>query len=77
MFWLGSVFAPGAVLLHKNPAAASSPGHALNRRSTRLGCDWGLARCFGWGPLSHRGRCSYRKYPQRRVGGACSYMKYP
>src|SRR5690606_786284 len=60
-FWLGSAFAPGAVLLQEIPIAACRRGHALNRRSTRLGCDWGLARGYGWAPLSHRGRCSYRK----------------
>ena len=41
MFWLGSAFAPGAVLLHEIPVAACRPGRALNRRSTRPGCDWG------------------------------------
>src|SRR5690606_41453403 len=50
-FWLASAFAPGAGRRQESAIAAREPGPALRRTSTRLGCDWGLARCFGWAPL--------------------------
>jgi len=66
VFWLGSVFAPGAVLLQEIPIAACQPGRALNRRSTRPGCDWGWLGVLA-GLRFAPGRCSYMKCPQRRV----------
>src|SRR5690606_29191903 len=47
-----SAFAPGAVLLHRNqdtPPTVGAPAPGAN----------GRARCCGFTPLSHRGRCSY------------------
>src|SRR5690606_7262476 len=56
----GLRFAPGAVLLQGIPIAACWPGHALNRRSTRPGCDWGWLGVLA-GLRFAPGRCSYRK----------------
>src|SRR5690606_23790609 len=67
VFRLGSFFAPGAVLLQEIPIAACWPGRALNRRSTRPGCDWGWLGVLA-GLRFAPGAVLLHEIPQPRAG---------